>query len=54
MIRKRCNNTRVKLQISFVKGGITIKIMLRSFIGENHLHSNTYKDIFRVKVSRAF
>ena len=48
------NNTWVNLQISFVKGGITIKIMLQSLIGKSNIHSNTYINIFGVKVARAF
>ena len=49
------NNTRVvKLQISFVIDGITIKAMLESLTGKSFVCRNTYLNIFRLRVTKAF
>ena len=48
------NNTRVKLQICFVKDGRTIKTMLESLTGTSLVCRNTYINIFRLRITKTF
>ena len=52
---KQCNKKSTgETTISFVIDGITIKIMLESLTGHSLVRRNTYINIFRVRVTRAF
>ena len=51
---KQCNKQyRVKLQISFVIDGVTIKLMLERLTGKSLVCRNTYINIFRLRVTKA-
>ena len=51
---KQCNKQyRVKLQISFVIDGVTIKLMLECLTGKSLVCRNTYVNIFRLRVTKA-
>ena len=50
----QCNKQYMKLQISFVIDGIAIKIMLESLTGKSLVCRNTYKNTFRLRVTKAF
>ena len=51
---KQCNKQyRVKLQISFVIDGVTIKLMLERLTGKSLVCRNTYVNIFRLRVTKA-
>lgn len=55
MTCKQYNNTRKKLQFSFVIDGITItRIMLKILIGKSHVCKNTSKKNFAGRVTKAF
>ena len=47
------SNTQVKLQISFIINGITIKTMLESLTGTSPACRDTYINIFRGRVTKA-
>ena len=51
---KQCNKQHmVKLQISFVIDGVTIKSMLETLTGRSLVCRNTYINIFRLRVRKA-